>query len=472
MPATLEDLRETLSTTSGATSLVPKIIDRLLLEYQRKYAPLHKAIPRKTWETNTYFFNQRTALPQAQMTTEAPSTTQVAATQSTYVQNNYPIKHAQVQLDISTFAAKVAVVNGNLFDLELAGAAKTMAWLEDMQHLYGSAQATLNTLRPQWDGFDVQVGNANKINGGGTAATLSQLDNMIDAVRSVVSQELGVDWFFHISPKMSSHINGLFVNQQRFNEDMTMIYGRDDFGIPGGAVVDNKIAVNAGLEVQTYRGIPLVLSSLISNQGQMGTVALTNNTGTGVGTLSGTYYYIVEAITNSGVLYGSTEVSIAASGTNNIVLSWSTPAPTDAFGNTIGILGYRIFRAQTSGAETLYALSSAFSTTDTAVTSFTDSGLPQVPATTGTLVAATVATSGGNAASDGYTYPRTASTSEDIVLLPRDPEYMVCPVVNEVQSQMLAPVNARTRQFALTSDLTLAMRAGLFGAKLYNVKTA
>jgi hypothetical protein len=69
-------------------------------------------------------------------------------------------------------------------------------------------------------------------------------------------------------------------------------------------------------------------------------------------------------------------------------------------------------------------------------------------------------------------YPRFTATTEDILLLPRNPEYLVVPVVNEIQSQMLAPVNARTRQFALTSDMTLAMRAGLFGAKLYNVKTA
>jgi len=472
MPTTLENLRETLSTTSGATNLVPKIIDRLLLEYQRKYAPLHKAIPRKTWETNTYYFNQRNALPKAQMTTESPTTTQVAASQSNYVQTGYPIMHTQSQLDISTFAAKVAIVNGNLFDLELAGAAKAMAWNEDIIHLYGSSQATLNTLRPQWDGFDVQIGSTNKINGAGTAATLQMFDNAIDSVRGVVSQELGPDWFFHISPKMSSRINGLFVQQQRFNEGMAMIYGRDDFGIPNGTIVDNKIAVDAGIEVQTYRGIPLVLSSFVGNQGQMGTISISAGSTGGTLSSSATYYYVVEAVTQTGMLYASTEVSIAPTSGQKITLSWSTPTPTDAFGNTIPIVGYRIFRSTSSGTETLYAYSSAFDTTDTAVTSFVDSGLPQVPATNTALYAATVATLSTNAAPDGVTFPRLTSTTEDILLLPRNPEYMVIPVVNEIQTQMLAPVNARTRQFALTSDLTLAMRAGLFGAKIYNVKTA
>ncbi len=479
MPATLEDLRETLTAASGASSLVPKIIDRLLLEYVRRYAPISKALPRKTWETNTYYFNERTQLPKAQMTIEAPSTTNVAATQSTYVQKNYPIMHLQAQLDISTFAAKVAIVNGNLFDLELAGAGKSMKWQEEIMHLYGAQNATVNTLRPQWDGFDQQIGSANKINGAGNALALTMVDNMIDAVKGVAATELGTEWFFALSPKMQSRVNGLFVNQQRFNEGMTTIFSRDDYGFPGGAITDNRIAVDGGMEVQTYRGIPLVQSNFLSSLGQMGAITTTANAGTGSSlSTARTYYYIVEAVTRYGLLYGSTEVSASPAGSgNNIQLSWTTPTPTDAFGNTIDILGYRIYRsvdnAGGSGAETLYALSSAYNTSDAAVTSFTDSGLVQDPTSNTALFAATVATSGGgNATSDGVTYPRTTSTTEEVILCPRNPEYICVPVVNEIQTQMLAPVNARTRQFALTSDMTLAMRAGLFGAKLYNVKTA
>lgn len=476
MPTQLEDLRETLTAASGAANLVPKIIDRLLLEFKRAYEPLHKALPRKTWEAAVYNFNQRSGLPQAQETTEAPTTTQVAATQSTYVQLPFTIKHLQAQLDISTFAAKVALVNGNLFDLELAGAAKSMAWREGINHLYGNSNATINTLRPQWDGFDQQLGisSANKIDGANAVLSLKSMDNLIDSVRTVAAQELGSDWFFLMSPKMSSQLNGLFVQQQRFNEDQAIIYGRDDFGFPDGPIVDNKIGVNAGLEVQTYRNIPIVLHSFLStlNGQQMGTIGITGNTGTG-SSLSNvtTYYYVVEAVTPYGLLYASNEVSVQPGAGNNIVLTWSTPTPTDPLGNTVGIVSYRIFRGTSSGTETLYAVSSAFNTSDVAVTSFTDTGLIQNPATNTALFAATVASSGSNAVSDGVTFPRTTATTEEVLLLPRNPEYIVCPVVNEVQAQMLAPVNARTRQFALTSDLCLAMRAPLFGAKLYRVKT-
>ena len=107
MPISLSDLREAMTVASGATPLVPKIIDRLLLEYVRRYAPIRHAIPRKTWEADVYWFNQRNQLPKAQATTEAPSTTDVAATTSNYLQKSFTVKHLQAQLDISTFAAKV-----------------------------------------------------------------------------------------------------------------------------------------------------------------------------------------------------------------------------------------------------------------------------------------------------------------------------------------------------------------------------
>lgn len=472
MPVTLEDLREAMTVSSGATPLVPKIIDRLLLEYKRAYAPIYHALPRKTWLTQTYFFNQRSALPKAQATTEAPSTTDVAASQSTYSQNSFDIKHMQSQLDISTFAAKVAMVNGNLFDLELSGAAKAMAWLEEIFHLWGHAKATINTKRPQWDGLDTQVSSNNKIDAASSPLTLSMMDNMIDSVRGVAAQELGTDWFYVMSPRMQSRVNGLFVNQQRFNMEMTRIFQRDDFGIPNAPVVDNQL-VDAGMEVATYRSIPIVASNFLSNLGQMGSLTVADAGGSGSSlSNSNTYYYVVEAITRYGLMYASAEGNANPTTGHNISVTWSTPTPTDALGNTIDILGYRIYRSTTSGQESLYAIVSAYDLSDNAVTSFTDTGLIQDPTVTNTLYWATVAKSGSNAVSDGVTFPRQSSTTEDVYLIPRNPEYAVVPVVNELTTQMLAPVNARTRQFALTQDQTFALRAGAFAAKLYRVKTA
>jgi hypothetical protein len=478
MSVGLEDLRETLQLSTGATTLTPIIIDRLLNELQRKYGPLHRAFPRKTWMTNKFLFNQRTALPKAQFTTEAPATSgtgSVAASQSTYVQKSFDIKHTQSQIDVSTFSAKVAIVNGPLVDLELSGAAKSMEWLEETTHMWGAAGATQNTYRPQWDGVDQLIASTNKVDAASQLLAISHLDNLIDTVKGVYAGQMGTDWFFTMSPRMQSRLNGLFVKQQRFNQSMTKIFTRDDYGDPNAPVADS--AIDAGIEVQTYRSIPIVLSTFMSNVGSMGSLtSVSNNTGSGGGLLAAnTYYYMVEAVSRYGLTSASAEYSASPSADGKtIIFSWTTPTPTDAFGNTIDIIGYRIYRGTSSGSESLYATVSAYDLSDAAVTQFSDTGLAQNPAVTNTLYWSTV-TASGTAASDGVTFPRVQTGSqitEDIWLLPRDPEILVVPEVNPLQTMMLAPVNARTRQFALTSDKTLAVRAGAFMAKLSRVRAA
>ncbi len=140
----------------------------------------------------------------------------------------------------------------------------------------------------------------------------------------------------------------------------------------------------------------------------------------------------------------------------------------------IDIIGYRLFRSTTSGAESLYATIAAYDTSDAAVTSFTDTGSAQNPAVTNTLYWATI-TKTGTAASDGVTFPRVQTGTqvvEDIFLIPRDPEILVIPETNPITTQMLAPVNARTRQFALTADKTMALRAPAFAAMIERVRCA
>jgi hypothetical protein len=55
------ELREALTAT-GASALIPKVIDPILLEYQRRYSPLVRAIPMQQWSADQYFFNQRTSV--------------------------------------------------------------------------------------------------------------------------------------------------------------------------------------------------------------------------------------------------------------------------------------------------------------------------------------------------------------------------------------------------------------------------
>lgn len=474
---TLMDIRETFTLQGGGTNLTPKIIDRLLFEGVRRFAPLRRVFPRQTWISDIYYFNARTALPKAQFTTESPALTDVQATSSTYVQNSFPIKHLQANLDIAKFTAQVARVNGNIYDLELMGAAKSMAWLEEITHLWGCAGATVNTKRPQWDGLDRLCAAANKIDGGGNLLTLSMLDQLIDTVKVAAGTELNNgDWCFLVSPRMQSRLNSLFVNQQRFNSTMRL-FARDDYGVPGAAVVDN--AIDGGVEVQTYRGIPIMETSFLDSIGQMSTISAADSGGSGSQLAAQPYYYIVEAVTEMGLTLPSTEVSVTPTAGHNVTVSWTPPTITDPlYGQPVRVLAYRIFRSNAAtsaaGTESLYAIVSALDANDNPVTSFVDTGSPVTPTSNPSAYAVTVAQSGSTAIPDGVTFPRVPGPGQnvsDVFLVSRNAELCVVPVVNEITTTWLAPVNARTVQLALTADLTLALRAPSFVAKLSRVRS-
>ena len=476
MPATLQDVRETLSLTTGAQNLVQPIINRMLMEYVRKYTPLRRVLPREAWMTNTYFFNRRNKYPVAQMVQEAPPLTgagSVTPTDSNFVQINFPIKHFQVNMDLSNFAIQVARVNGNLVDLELAGAAEAMVYREEMEHLYGSAGASLNTLRPGWDSFDLML--TSKVDAGGALLTMALMDQMIDKVKGVLSDELGSRFFFLASPPMVSQINSLFITYARYMKDMT-IFTRDNAGIPGAPVVDNTF--DAGIDVISYRGIPIVESSFVSSIGTMSTIAATDTGAVSGGQLANSAYnYVVECVTDYGITVASNEVAVTPTAGHGITVTWTPPTIVDVFGNTRTNLYYRIFRtaaAAASGTETLYAVVSALDNTDTPIASFLDSGIPIVPSVTPTAYATTVLTSGAASIPDGITFPRiqvSPNVVEDLWLLPRDPDFCCVPVVNELTTKLLAPVNARTQQLAVIGDEVLALRAPAFGAKLCRVRS-
>ena len=476
--ATLRQIQETLDQTSGAQFLVQPVIDRALFVARRAYTPLFRILSRRKWDTPTYIFNEVTNYPQAQFTIEDPPTSgtgSVAASASVYNQISYPIKHWQVQMDLSKFSIQTARVNGNLVQLELDGASKSAMYLREMAYMYGSAGATVNTKRQANDGLDLLINTANKVTGGATV-DFAMLDAAIDTVSNQLAEEIGNNYAFVLSPEMWSSLGrNNFQTQQRFMSQ-TMIYPRDDRGRLGAPVSDNKTYINGGLNVMCYRDIPLVKSSFLASKGQMTTVTAADAGTTGSSLVASQYGYIVEVVTDYGVSLGSVEATVTPTAGHNVTLSWTTPTIIDTYGNTRLNLFYRIFRtaaAGASGSETLYAVVSAFDNADAAVTSWTDTGKPVLPYASGAsgqaLYSVTVATSGSNAAPDGITTPRTNPSGhiqQDIFLVPRDPDICVVAATNEAHTEMLALVNARTQQMAYLGDETLALRGPAFAAKI------
>jgi hypothetical protein len=97
------ELREAL-TAAGASALVPKIIDPVLLEYQRRYSPLVRAIPSIRWGSTTYFFNQRTTVANGGFVQDGGAQ---PVSNSTYVQQSFNMAHLQVVGAVTGYAQEV-----------------------------------------------------------------------------------------------------------------------------------------------------------------------------------------------------------------------------------------------------------------------------------------------------------------------------------------------------------------------------
>ena len=356
--ATLRQIQETLSQTTGAQYLYQPVIDRALFEALRRKTASRMLLPRRKWNTPKYIFNKRINYPQVRGVVEAPPTSGVGAsnpTSSTYLQINYPVKHWQSNMDLAKFSIQTARVNGDLMMLELQGASESYVWWEEAVNFYGSSGASLNTWRPTWDGADLLMATANKYVAN-AAPSFALLDALIDANKRALGDTLGTNYAFVMSFEMLSTFSRLFVQDQRWI-GKTTVYPRDDRGVMGGAVTDNNNYINAGLDVATYRGVPLVESSFLTPLGTMAAVTPASPTGSDGVIPAGTYYYAVEVVTDFGVSYAVETTQVTISSTNHVVLSWTAPAITDSQGNTRQNLFYRIFRTATNGAagtETLY----------------------------------------------------------------------------------------------------------------------
>lgn len=479
--ATLRQIQETLSQSSGAQYLYQPVIDRSLFEATRKFTSTRMTFPRRTWNTPQYLFNKRTNYPATRAVVEAPPSTGVGsavATSSTYAQIGYTIKHWQSNMDLAKFSIQVARVNGDLMQLELAGASESAVWFEEALNFYGSAGATQNTWRPEWDGVDLLMSTSNKIIAN-QAPSFAMFDAMIDATKKSLGAPLGSNYAFMLSPEVLSITGRLFVEDMRWI-GKAIVYPRDDRGQLGGQVTDNKNYIDGGLEVSTYRGVPFIESSFLTSLGTMGTITPTVTPSNGGVIPAGTYYYCVEVLTDYGLSLAAetTQVTVGAAGT--VSLAWSTPSIVDGNSNVRQNLLFRIHRTVAggaSGSETLYAVVAATDyTSDVAITSFNDTGAVLSPATFGAsnVCAITVAASSNVAIPDGGTSPRLSSSHnlQDIFLLPRDPDILCVPVVNEMQTVPLALVNARTQQVALIGDQVLAVRGPGFMSKASGVYSA
>jgi hypothetical protein len=450
------ELQEALTLASSVTPLIQKQIDPLLLEYQRRYSPLLALMPSKQWGSTQYFFNRRTARPDAGGVVDGGAR---PIGNSTYEQAVFNIRLLQAVGSVTGFAQTVTRdLVGDLRQLEIDGTIQSLMWTMECDAIWGHDGATANGQFPIYSGFDTLVSNftagagslafvnALDVNG---AFTIARLDELIDLVEANASMPLGSNYMLIMSQRMASAVAQAAFPQQRFAALPTM--------------------QAAGLNVPSYRDIPIVKSSFVSPRTfQMGTV--TPSTSTSGGTLAaGTYKYMVSAvIARFGEIQVSAEVSQVTTGaTSTVTLSFSTPANMP---DSAAPILYKVYRTALNGAagtETLLGVVDAFDTTGVATTAVVDTGTNLLTNSSGNTGPA--AYQGTNAG----LLPRGVGgvAHEDIYLVPRDPNFLLRPYTRDVQVIPLAPTvtSPDSLPFALVSDTCVAVRAPKYVGRLARV---
>ena len=448
------ELREAL-TASGAAPLVPTIVDPMLLEYQRRYSPLVRSIPTKKWDSTVYYFNQRTARATGGFVTDGGAR---AVSTSTYQQNQYTIRNMQAVGAVTGYAQ--AVTKGLIGDLkqqEVEGAIQGLYWDIETAILWGNSGSTALGAYPQFDGLDTLTatfsGNNQNAIDFNAAMSLGALDKLIDMVEQQAAMGVyDAQWMLVMSSTAASKVAQLLQNQQRFQ---------------------GQVQVAGGLNVPTYRDVPIIKSSFLSARSYgMGTV--TTATATTGGTLAAaTYYYqIVPVIARQGEVLPSTEVSQTTTGsTSTVTLSFSTPTGLDGAQPNL----YKVYRSTSTGTETLLGYVDACvglgadGVTPVLTTSIVDDGAKLTPKNGSTVPAQGPAAYVGTNSS---VKPPSAG-QENIYLMARDPNFVVRPYVRELSPLDVFPTTAGPDQlpFAIASDTCLAVRAPKYVGRLARVTT-
>lgn len=449
------ELEEAITAASTVTPLIQKQIDALLLEYQRRYAPLLAAMPSKQWGSTQYFFNRRTVRPDAGGVVDGGAR---PIGNSTYEQSSFNIRLFQAVGSVTGFAQTVTRdLVGDLRQLEIDGTVTSMLWTLENAAVWGNDGATASGQYPIPSGFDSLVNNFSA--GAGSLAyvnaidvnnvfRLSLLDELIDLVETNAAMPLGSNWMFVMSPRMAGAVNQALAPQQRFDSSNTMQI--------------------AGLNVPSYRDVPIVKSSFLAPRTfQQGTVTASAG-GSGGSFTTGNYFYSVSSVISRFGEIQTKEIASAVnvgSATNVVTLTVSAPSNMPDGGTPILYKVYRTAAGGASGTETLIGVVDAFDTTGTATTSIID---------TGTNLQTN---SSGNTGPSAYQGAPTGSVGargagqEDIYLVPRDPNFLVRPYTRDMQVIPLAPTTTApdTLPFAIVTDCAFALRGPKYAGRLARV---
>lgn len=424
-----EELRLALDTTTGGV-LSPESLEPFIVELVRKLSPFVAGLKVIQANGKTHEFNKRSALPTAYFEGEKATT---LSSQSTYSREAVPLKIIRARGGVTGFQQAASKKFVNSYVKEIVGATQAMAWHMEFGSMWGNKTAD----QYQYDGLDTKI-ITNRITKTGSIITLRFLDDMIDPIlEQGVKRE---DLAFYLSPQMISKISTL----------------QTEVRIP---VTNVKYA--GGVEMQSYRELPLVPSSFTRPKTTMGTVTAADDATVGSLVPAKTYRWMVSAITRFGEQWASAEVShTLGGGISSVKLSFSAVA--DA-------LLYKVYRTVDGGGAGTEVLAGRYA----AKTYDGDGNV------TGNVVSIidTIAD-----VALGTDTPLLASGVEEVIFLcdlNSDESLEVASLVNEQGEQVKNLVQmlplARTKdqeEFLLLSYQALIYKGDIFNSMLRRVKIA
>lgn len=322
-------LRKALTSATGSgEALIAEHLEKVITSELVRLVP-ELALPEYKYDPQkVHSFNRVTALPAAGSAMGEASTTPTR--QSTLERATVNLKVFKRKGSVTGFLSATAKKNYDAQAVEMENHLQAFGNDMAVYMLYGNADADAYT----FDGLDkfIATKRTNKAVGGVVPTNFSDLDNMIDASNR----------------KKGSPHRRAFIMSPELNTKYASLYTsvRDNRQVQGSQIIE----IDGGWRLRTYRDIPILESSQTRPQGQMGTVVY-SDAGSGGAIPDDTRYFQVSPITWDGEQIASTEVSGASTSADSITLTFSAYT---------GAMFYRIYASDSSGAETLVKIISAF----------------------------------------------------------------------------------------------------------------
>lgn len=428
----IEKVREELAlqlTTADGGVLSPESLEPIIVELVRKLSPLIAGITVIQSNGKTHEFNNRTALPEAYFEGENAST---PSSKSSYNRISVPLKIIHAKGGVTGFQQAASKAFVDSFVKEVQGASQATAWAIEFGVMWGNATAD----QYQFSGVDTWI-STNRIDKN-AVITLRYLDDMIDPILNagVVDR---TTLAFYLSPQMLSKISTLQTEAR---------------------ISIEKVIYAGGLEMASYRGIPLIPTSFTRATSQMSAPSVANDAASGGLQTGKTYRYKVAAVTTTGEQWASDETSLATITGTATLVTWVAVA---------GARLYKIYRTVGDGATG----TEKYLTTVAAKTYDGDGTI------TGNKTQFIDTLADGTIGND---YPLSFTNKDEVIfLLDLDPEKSI--EIAGLRNQQGEVVKnliqmlplARTKdveEFLLLSYLALVFKGDIFNAMLRRVRVA